>query len=102
MKIIHLRDKSKFPVQDDLAETIINNINKLKWVKLPSGDLINTVEITRISPVEKKPYYIGFPMTPDLNFVIKQGEKVSFDKTYLKDIEWRDELPDELQVKKLN
>lgn len=97
MKIIHLRDKSQFPIQDDLAETIINNINKLKWVKLPSGDLINTVEITRISPVEKKPYYIGFPMTLDLNFVIKQGKKVKFDKTYLKDIEWRDELPQELQ-----
>lgn len=102
MKIIHLRDKSQFAIQDDLAENIINNISKLKWVKLPSGDLINTVEITRISPVEKKPYYIGFPMTDDLNFVIKQGEKVKFDKAYIRDVEWREELPERLQVKMLD
>ena len=102
MKIIHLRDKSQFAIQDDLAENIINNISKLKWVKLPSGDLINTVEITRISPVEKKPYYIGFPMTPDLNFVIKQGEKVKFDKAYIRDVEWREEIPEQLQVKMLD
>ncbi|MGA1046391.1 MAG: hypothetical protein ACO3UU_00090 [Minisyncoccia bacterium] len=102
MKIIHLRDKSQFAIQDDLAENIINNISKLKWVKLPSGDLINTVEITRISPVEKKPYYIGFPMTDDLNFVIKQGEKVKFDKAYIRDVEWREEIPEQLQVKMLD
>ncbi len=102
MKIIHLRDKSQFAIQDDLAENIINNISKLKWVKLPSGDLINTVEITRISPVEKKPYYIGFPMTDDLNFVIKQGEKVKFDKAYIRDVEWQEELPERLQVKMLD
>lgn len=102
MKIIHLRDKSQFAIQDDLAENIINNITKLKWVKLPSGDLINTVEITRISPVEKKPYYIGFPMTDDLSFVIKQGEKVKFDKAYIRDVEWREEIPEQLQVKMLD
>lgn len=102
MKIIHLRDKSQFAIQDDLAENIINNISKLKWVKLPSGDLINTVEITRISPVEKKPYYIGFPMTDDLNFVIKQGEKVKFDKEYIRDVEWREEISEQLQVKMLD
>ncbi|MGA1046961.1 MAG: hypothetical protein ACO3UU_03050 [Minisyncoccia bacterium] len=102
MKIIHLRDKSQFAIQDDLAENIINNISKLKWVKLPSGDLINTVEITRISPVEKKPYYIGFPMTDDLNFVIKQGEKVKFDKAYIRDVEWREEISEQLQVKMLD
>jgi hypothetical protein len=102
MKVIHLRDKSQFAVEDKLAENIINNISKLKWVKLPLGDLINTVEIIRISSVEKKPYYIGFPMTPDLNFVIKQGEKIKFDKTYIQDIEWREELPEQLQVKMLD
>jgi hypothetical protein len=41
-------------------------------------------------------------MTPDLNFVIKQGEKIKFDKTYIQDIEWREELPEQLQVKMLD
>ena len=102
MKVIYLMDKSKYYIEDDIADKIISNIDNLKFVKLPSGAFINTNQITKIDCLEKIPYYIGFPMTQDLNFVIKQGEKVKFDKTYIRDVEWREEIPEQLQTKKLN
>lgn len=102
MKTIYLRDKSKFYVENEVADKIINNINNLKFIKLPNGDFINTTEIIKITEPEKKPYFKGLEMTPDLNFVIRQGEKVKFDKTYIREIEWRLEIPEELQIKQLN
>jgi hypothetical protein len=102
MKTIYLRDKSKFYVEDQLAEKIINNISQLKFIKLPNGDFINTTEIIKIVETEKKPYFIGFPMTDDLNYVIKQGEKVPFDKAYIREVQWKLEVAEELQIKQLN
>ncbi len=97
MKVIYLMDKSKHYIEDDLADKIISNIDNLKFVKLPSGAFINTNQITKIDFPEKKPYFMGFPMTDDLNFVIKQGEKVKFDKAYIRDIHYKEELPPELE-----
>jgi len=55
MKIIYLRDQSKFRIEDEVAEKIIKNLNNTKFILLPNGDLINTVEITKItSETEKK------------------------------------------------
>jgi hypothetical protein len=101
MKVIFLRDKSKYYIEDDVADKIINNINQLKFIKLPTGDFINITEIIKITEPEKKPYFIGFPMTDDLNYVIRQGQKVPFDKAYTRDIQWKVDLPEELQPKQI-
>lgn len=101
MKVIFLRDKSKYYIEDDVADKIINNINQLKFIKLPTGDFINITEIIKITELEKKPYFIGFPMTDDLNYVIKQGQKVPFDKAYIRDVEYRVELLPEMQPKQI-
>ena len=97
MKVIYLMDKSKHYIEDTLADKIISNIDNLKFVKLPSGAFINTNQITKIDFPEKKPYFMGFPMTDDLNFVIKQGEKVKFDKAYIRQIDYKEELPPKLK-----
>jgi hypothetical protein len=102
MKVICLRDKSKFYVDDDVADKIMDNISQLKFIKLPSGDFINSTEIVKIVSPEKKPYFRGLEITPDLNFVIRSGEKVKFDKTYINEVEWIEDTAKELQTIRLN
>lgn len=88
MKTIFLRDKSKFHVEDAVADKIINNISQLKFVKLPNGDFINITEIIKITEVEKTPYFRGAELTPDLKYVIRNGERIKFDSSYAKEIQW--------------
>lgn len=94
MKILHLRDKSTYILEDTLANQIISQINNLKFVRLPNGDLINTTEIIKITEPEKTPYFMGREMTKDLNYVWKDGGKVPFDRQYKDKIEWREAIPE--------
>lgn len=102
MKILHLRDKSTYILEDTIANQIINQINNLKFVRLPNGDLINTTEIIKITEPEKTPYFMGNEMTKDLNYVWKNGAKVPFDKSHKDRIEWKEQLPENINNNLLN
>lgn len=91
MKIVYLMDKSTYPVDDDIAEQMMQNIDKLSFIKLPNGAFINKNQITKIVEPEKAPYFLDSPMTADLRYVLKNGERIQFDQRHKDRIEWREE-----------
>jgi hypothetical protein len=102
MKILHLRDKTIYSLDNDIAEKIILAINELKFIKLPNGDLINTTEIIKITEPEKKAYFMGNEMTRDLKYVWKEGQKIPFNNMYKDRIKWKEQLPESINNKLLN
>lgn len=101
MKVVHLLDKSQYVLSDDQAEALIGVLQKgAKWLQI-NQDLIASHQVSKITDVEKKPYFMGSPMTNDLRFVLKGGEKVPFMLEHKERIEWREEYPDQ-ELKQLN
>jgi hypothetical protein len=96
MKQLNTFSGKTFILSDTQAQQVEQNlVNGAKYLKL--GDvLIASSSVEILSPIEKRPFFLGSPMTSDLRFVLKSGQpKVPFDQTHKDRIEWRDHIPAE-------
>ena len=101
MKIVHLLDKSQYVLSEEQAEALIQVLQKgTKWLQI-NQDLIASHQVSKITDIEKKPYFMGSPMTNDLRFVLKGGERVPFMLEHKDRIEWKEESPEQ-EIKQLN